>query len=234
MNSPTVITFIESTVEGDKTRYSNPEPNHDAEKGMSTEKPARPPLSPPAVDANPAYPKNLDFEVPSVVETLRQGRLSSCNAAAVVSALFAGIEATMISVIKGSQDPGHGNANTIRLLLILSYAGLIFNASTTFTALLLIDRLGNLTFMSMKAPATVTTSSLQTGRRLLGRFGASGVIWNIMEFHYFTTLIMGSFTIFSQLAVYCWVHESGSVAIIASCCIGFSIIPFALLFMWQS
>ncbi|KAG8864452.1 hypothetical protein FRB96_004955 [Tulasnella sp. 330] len=232
MNSHTVLAFVESPVEGGKLHHSNPEPRHDIEKGMSTEKSARPHLSPLAINAKPAYSENLSFVVPHVVETLRQGRLNSCSAAAVVSALFAGIEATMISIIKTSQDPGHGNADTIRLLLIFSYAGLIFNASTTFTALLLIDRLGNLTFMSMKAPSNITPSSLQTGRSLLGRFGASGIIWNLMEFHYFTTLIAGSFTIFSQLAAYCWVHESGSVAIIASCCIAFSIIPFGLLFMW--
>ncbi|KAG8864620.1 hypothetical protein FRB96_005124 [Tulasnella sp. 330] len=158
-----------------------PRPLQSPQAGSNRSSGVRPPPS-----DNP-----LDYEIPKVVDTLREGRLSSCNAAAIVTALFATIEATMISVLKTSTAHSHGSASAMRLLLILSYAGLILNASTTFTALLLIDRLGNLTFRSMKAPPTVTISSLQTGRRLLGRFGASGITWDIMEFHFSSAVTYG-------------------------------------------
>ncbi|KAG8880831.1 hypothetical protein FRB97_000422 [Tulasnella sp. 331] len=91
-----------------------------------------------------------------VVDTFRAGRFGSWGAAAMVTILFASIEAMTIPILRITSDLGHESASATRMFLILSYAGLILNASTTFTALILIDRLGNLTLRSTEAPHTLT------------------------------------------------------------------------------
>ncbi|KAG8990538.1 hypothetical protein FRB94_013299, partial [Tulasnella sp. JGI-2019a] len=173
-----------------------------------------------------------------------EGRRDSCNAAAIVAALLATIEATMIALIKtpalapgaGGSAPsllvGSGGANAIRLLLILSYAGLILNTSTTFSALLLIDRLGNLSFISKDVEPTITQTSLRSGRRLLGRYGASGKVWDILEFHYFSTLLAGFLTITAQIVTFIWIYEGLAVAITSTLTASFCLIPFVMIFVW--
>jgi hypothetical protein len=70
-----------------------------------------------------------------------------------------------------------------RSFLLVSYGTVMFNASTSFSSRLLLDRLGTLTFLSMSSPPELNSHSMRTGRRLLGRFGASGTVWNILEIH---------------------------------------------------
>ncbi|KAG8864623.1 hypothetical protein FRB96_005127 [Tulasnella sp. 330] len=168
---------------------------------------------------------NLGYKLPEVVESLRRGRVDSCSAAAVVSALFAGVEASMINTIKASSSPPPGSHSANQLLLVLSYAALILNASTTFTSLLLIDRLGDVAFRSQGLDPEITETARRSGRRLLGRYGASGVVWDLVELHYFITLLAGSFTIFFQLITYIFIQEGLTVAIVSACCTVFAILP---------
>ncbi|KAG8992274.1 hypothetical protein FRB94_011730 [Tulasnella sp. JGI-2019a] len=141
----------------------------------------------------------LESKLPETVELLRQGRIASCNGAAVVAALFASVEATIISVLKGiSNHEGSTNAN--RLMILLAYAALVLNASTTFTSLLLVDRLGQLPFMAIDREVTVTKTALKSGRRILGLYGAKGLVWDLVEYHYFFTLMVGGFCIFLQVS----------------------------------
>lgn len=80
-----------------------------------------------------------------------------------------------------------GNPDAARLMVVLSYAALIFNASTTFTSLLLIDRLGNLGFLRFKSKIQFDKpkEELQRmpGRNVLAIYGAGGKLWNILEVH---------------------------------------------------
>ncbi|KAG8887264.1 hypothetical protein FRB98_000301 [Tulasnella sp. 332] len=175
--------------------------------------------------------KILEATVPESVELLRQGRIASCQAAAVVAALFAGVEASIIGIEIG-MSPTSGGPRFHRLLLIISYAALILNASTTFTSLLLIDRLGELPFMRVVHDPEVTETSLRTGRKVLGIYGASGHTWNFVEYHYFFTLIAGGFAVFSQILVMIWCYEGKAVAIPATVVIGISILPFCSIFVW--
>ncbi|KAG8988540.1 hypothetical protein FRB94_001913 [Tulasnella sp. JGI-2019a] len=136
-------------------------------------------------------PYYLEYPIPKVVESLRQGLRDSCNSAAIVAALLATIDAAIIVAIKtpvtpalaGSASSTAGSANATEILLILSYVGLILNASTTFSAHLLIDRLGKFSFMSKGVKPILTSSSVRSARRLLGCYSSSGKVWHILEFH---------------------------------------------------
>ncbi|KAG8864748.1 hypothetical protein FRB96_003333 [Tulasnella sp. 330] len=140
-------------------------------------------------------PDNMDYSIPQVVDTFRAGRFGSWGAAAMVTILFASIEAMTIPILRITSDLGHESASATRMFLILSYAGLILNASTTFTALILIDRLGNLTLRSTEAPHTLTR------RWPLGTFGTSKITWNIAKL-FLTALIAVYFTICTQIFFY--------------------------------
>ncbi|KAG9005233.1 hypothetical protein FRB94_001651 [Tulasnella sp. JGI-2019a] len=186
-------------------------------------------------------PHHLEYSIPKVVESLRGGLRDSCNAAATVAALLATIEAAMIVVIKtpvttttatlvGSASSTTGSANATTLLLILSYVGLILNASTTFSAHLLVDRLGKFSFMSKGIKPILTNSSVRSARRLLGCYSASGKVWHILEFHYFSTLRAGFLVISAQILTFVWISEGKAVVIISTVTAVFCLIPFITIF----
>lgn len=114
------------------------------------------------------------------------------------AALFAATEATIISVEKSSGDSGR--QGKVRDAMIgLCYFGLILDATAAFTSFALIDMLGNLPFkeaypaspqsdLSVKTEAAEQspsplngTDKPKSGRILLGRYGASGFKWNLLE-----------------------------------------------------
>ncbi|KAG8880832.1 hypothetical protein FRB97_000423 [Tulasnella sp. 331] len=139
------------------------------------------------------FPDSLDYPLPKVAEILRAGRFGSWGAAAITTTLFAVIEAIMICILRTCPNPGRESDSPMRLFLILSYAGLILNASTTFTALILIKRLGNLTFRFTKTPP-INIASLpppQTGCWLFGGLGTSDITWNIMKLYVRFSAICG-------------------------------------------
>ncbi|KAG9005230.1 hypothetical protein FRB94_001648 [Tulasnella sp. JGI-2019a] len=186
-------------------------------------------------------PHLLEYSIPKVVETLREGLRDSCNAAAIVAALFATIEAAMIVVLKpptttttpdmvGSASSTTGSANATTLLLILSYVGLILNASTIFSSHLLINRLGKFSFMSKGVKPILTNSSVRSARRLLGCYSASRKVWHILEFHHFSTLRAGFLVISAQILTFVWISEGKAIVIISTVTALFCMIPFMTIF----
>ncbi|KAG9023039.1 hypothetical protein FRB95_013801 [Tulasnella sp. JGI-2019a] len=130
----------------------------------------------------------------------------------------------------GSVGSTLGSSNGTRFLLILSYAGLILNTSTTLSALLLIDQLGKLPFMSKDLAPTITASSMRSGHRLLGRYHASKKAWDILGLHCCLTLFTGFLTITAQALTFIWIHEERAVAI-AMVAMSFCLIPFLMIFV---
>lgn len=113
--------------------------------------------------------------LPPLVKDVQQGWSGSCQASAVVvcrqistpiiiwstlttifsqAALFAGIEASLITLIKTPPAAGSSlrdsNPGWFHFLLLLSYAALCFNAGATITSLVISDQLGEMPFRSRK------------------------------------------------------------------------------------
>jgi len=119
----------------------------------------------------------LEYELPRLVASSREGWVYSAQAAAVVSALFCGAETQIISTIKsletGQNNPiRHQNPGTFRFLLLLSYSAFILNASATIASLVMIDRLGEIPVRMVKrrtstALAPMATPSSTQGMPLL-------------------------------------------------------------------
>ncbi|KAG8870810.1 hypothetical protein FRB98_001321, partial [Tulasnella sp. 332] len=129
----------------------------------------------------PVRKSTLYRTLPDGVEALRQGRIATCQASAVVAALFASVEATLIS----ASNTTVGSPVVYDVELVLAYSVLFASASTTFTSLLLIDRLGgSIPFTTMiGSEVTVTQTARKSGRGILARYGARGRQWDILEFH---------------------------------------------------
>ncbi|KAG8866264.1 hypothetical protein FRB97_004101, partial [Tulasnella sp. 331] len=97
------------------------------------------------------------------------------------AALFASVEATLIS----ATNPTVGRPVVYDVELVLAYSVLFASASTTFTSLLLIDHLGgSVPFETMMGTeATITKTARTSSRKLLARYGARGLWWDILEWH---------------------------------------------------
>ncbi|KAG9005229.1 hypothetical protein FRB94_001647 [Tulasnella sp. JGI-2019a] len=184
----------------------------------------------------------LEYSVPKVVESLREGRRDSYNVAPIVAALLATVEAAMIVLIKthhtttipaliGSASPTVGSANATTFLLILSYAGLILNTSTTFSSRLLIERLRKFVFVSKGVKPVLTDSSVRSACRLLRWDTAPEEAWHILEFYHFSTLLAGFLIISIQILTFIWISEEGFVAVIPTITALFCLIPFVTFFL---
>ncbi|KAG8988546.1 hypothetical protein FRB94_001907 [Tulasnella sp. JGI-2019a] len=171
--------------------------------------------------------KGLDYKLPEAVEGLREGRMRSCEAAAVAAALFAGIEVAILTLEK---TPGTGKGGN-QVMLFLSYFALFLNASITITSILLIDRLGGLPFHTMNVTTTTVTPTSQTsGRLLLARFGAKGKAWDYVEYQWFAALFLGCFVFFAQVLTYIWIHERRWLAIAATVLAILAVLPLLSMF----
>ncbi|KAG8988547.1 hypothetical protein FRB94_001906 [Tulasnella sp. JGI-2019a] len=168
----------------------------------------------------------LNHKLPETVEGLREGRMRSCEAAAVAAALFAGIEAAILTLEK---TPGTGKGGN-QVILFLSYFALFLNASITITSILMIDRLGGLPFHTKDTETLITVTSLGSGRRLLGRFGAKGWVWSYVEYQWLITLSLGCFVFFGQVLVYIWIHETIWLAISATAMATLAVLPLFSIF----
>ncbi|KAG9038720.1 hypothetical protein FRB95_000310 [Tulasnella sp. JGI-2019a] len=189
------------------------------------------------------YPDdNLEYSVPKVVESLREGRRDSCNTVPIVAALLAAIEAAMIVLIKthhatmipaliGSASPTVGSANATTFLLILSYVGLILNTSTTFSSRLLIERLRKFVFVWEGVKPVLTDSSVRSTRRLLRWDTAPEEVWHILEFYHFSTLLASFLIISTQILMFIWISEEAAVAVVSTAIALFCLIPFVTIFL---
>ncbi|KAG8723765.1 hypothetical protein FRC09_001851 [Ceratobasidium sp. 395] len=102
-------------------------------------------------------PKQLPFEqrqLPPVVKSVQAGSQASFTSSATVTALFAAVEAQLLTFVQGMTDPGD-NGTPPRLnqdskgyhaLLILTYASFFFSISATVSSLILTDEFGELDY----------------------------------------------------------------------------------------
>jgi len=178
----------------------------------------------PTVSHEKSPPDPLRYQLPELVESVRQGWIYSSQAAAVVSVLFCGAETQLIAIIKGGSDNGHPGA--FKLLLFLSYAAFILNASATIASLVMIDRLGDLPQRAAKLGSKaghMLDDDMSCVDYPLEAHGAGGR-WTWSRYHCLISLFAGSWCIFMQMAVYIWLFESRGLAIALSvlCAIGVS------------
>jgi len=165
----------------------------------------------PEATAPGRQPGSLDFKLPPLVEGVQQGWAGSCQASAVVAALFAAIEAQLIVLIKTPPDPNsalrNSNAGLFRFLLLLSYSGLAFNSAATVTSLIISDQLGEMPFRARKVKKGPVPDSAHA---LLKTYKVSKR-WSWLIGYWYLLLFCGGGCVFMQVGVYVWLHEADSV-----------------------
>ncbi|KAG8868320.1 hypothetical protein FRB97_002478, partial [Tulasnella sp. 331] len=128
----------------------------------------------------PSKPLDLTYELPKLVESVRQGWIISAQGAAVVSVLLCGAETQLISMVQsGKTTP----VPAYRFLLLLSYSAFMLNASATIASLLMIDRLGEIPIRAARLLDNRSTKVVHTSDDSLLEDHCAGGRWTWMKWH---------------------------------------------------
>jgi len=173
---------------------------------------------------------DLSYELPSIVKSLKESWLASGQTAAFVTALLAALSVQLFVFMK---DDGNFSQDTNRtaktFLQILSYSAIVFNASATFTSLILVDRVGELTIRASmrraKLPRSGTTR--ETSLSILKHFGM-GKTWIWVMCHWLFSLLIGIWCILLEILVYIFMQESEAVQITMAFIFALAVMPLML------
>ncbi|KIO31323.1 hypothetical protein M407DRAFT_135960 [Tulasnella calospora MUT 4182] len=185
--------------------------------------------------SHPFVPDPIEYEPPKVVESLKQGWIGTYQAIAVVAALFAGMEATLITLAKTAEPDSHPplrwSASRIQnTTLALAYVALICSIGSIMSALKIIDGLGHMTFRnSIKTPESPLDWTRQRASYLMKPFGVAGNFRRLM-YHCVGSLLVSGLCALLQILLYIWQHEATSVAIVASVAIAVASWPILVMF----
>jgi len=186
--------------------------------------------------------KNYHYEMPSLVRALQDGWLTTAQAAAVVSALFAGIAAQLLTFVKDDSNfQKHPDLSTRHypgriFLLIVTYGSLFFNSSATFTSVLLTSQLAALPVhaaQDFEALAVVEKENpdLGTTNDILKRFKIDST-WNLVLCHWLFSLVLGITCTMLLVIAYIWLEELVEVKITMTVVvIGTIVYPMVLFFV---
>ncbi|KAG8937553.1 hypothetical protein FRC00_004167 [Tulasnella sp. 408] len=152
--------------------------------------------------SHPFVPDPIEYEHPKVVESLKQGWILTYQAIAVVAALFAGMEATLITLTKTAEPDSHPPLrwSTPRIqntTLALAYVALVSSIGSIMSALKIIDGLGHMTFRNaIKNPESPLDWTRQRASYLMKPFGVAGNFRRLMYHCVGSLLVRG--TVFSN------------------------------------
>ncbi|KAF8909406.1 hypothetical protein CPB84DRAFT_1517276 [Gymnopilus junonius] len=170
----------------------------------------------------------LDFKLPPTVKSIQRGWLYSLQIGVLTSGLFAIIAAILLILKENfnattSQNISDGKQMA---LVVMGYVSLFLNISACMSCFILIDRLGELPYhaaQDRQLPKGGTITLQQQGILKLFRIGA---LWTWVVWHWLICFLIGAWSIFAQLLLYIWIHESKEVRIVLTSLACFCFLPF--------
>ncbi|KAJ6526189.1 hypothetical protein DFH09DRAFT_1188086, partial [Mycena vulgaris] len=176
------------------------------------------------------------IRVPQAREIAGQGVDNDVQSAAVVTTLFSGTSVQLLNVIRADTAvkitamPQMGTADAARpvmtLLLVASYAAILFNVIATLGSLFLIDRIGDIDLNeAQKGGDRITDGFIDRPRsslQLLLHFGGHPNLKYIF-IQWMVYLFLGIMSIFLQTLTYIWLHEGRVTSIIITALTGSAI-----------
>ncbi|KIO16872.1 hypothetical protein M407DRAFT_33476 [Tulasnella calospora MUT 4182] len=161
---------------------------------------------------------SVDYEHPKLVDSLRQGWILSYQAIAVVAALFAAMEASIITLTKAQEPDGHpplrfSSSSYQNAVLGLAYVALILNVGSIVSALKIIDAIGRIAYRNaVKEPRPEPDVGwpIQGPDALMRTYGVKGRV-RLLMWHSFYCLLLGSLCVLTQIIMYIWLHEAMSI-----------------------
>ncbi|KAI0263579.1 hypothetical protein BC834DRAFT_971263 [Gloeopeniophorella convolvens] len=158
------------------------------------------------------------------VENATKHKLSTYQAAAVVSTVLAGLESQLLIFFKTSFNPAQSpKQNILSLMIALTYIALIFSVSATISSLVLTENFGDVPRMvarlrerlrSGAAPSPTTFGDQIAPRR-----------WRWMEWHWLFTLVVSVLSLLVQIMLYIWLQEKNAMKVTISIASVFGMLP---------
>ncbi|KAG8985241.1 hypothetical protein FRB90_004869 [Tulasnella sp. 427] len=139
------------------------------------------------MDQNTAF-LSVDYQHPRLIDYLRQGWIFSYQAIAVVAALFATMEASIITLAK-TQEPASrlplrfSSIPYQNAVLGLAYVALTLNVGAIMSALKIIDAIGRVAYRNaVKEPRPTPDASwpIQGPNALMRTYGVKGRVRFLM------------------------------------------------------
>ncbi|KAF7289764.1 hypothetical protein MIND_01350100 [Mycena indigotica] len=180
---------------------------------------------------------SIAYEAPKLVQSQISAWRNTVQSAAVVTALFASLAATILGVIR--QDPAmagsQGPENTF--LVFSSYAAMLFNSITTLASLFFIDSLGDIELNDAQKGGERATegwiSRPASSLSLLRQFGATRRI-RFIFYQWFVHLCMGTLFLLLQILMYIWMRESKVLFIVLACLTAPATVVLFLSGLWKN
>jgi len=182
----------------------------------------------------------LLYELPPCVEAIRNGWVVTYQGSAVVGALFASMEASLLTLLKTEGSDGsllslRGDTRhaAMRFLLLMTYAALVLNASIVISSLLLLNMLGELPFKNAESPPLAEEAPFRqtmTTKELMAIYRYRGTRLELTTWHWFLSFWAGSACVLGQLCMYIWLHEDRTISALMTASVIFAGIPlFAII-----
>ncbi|TDL23926.1 hypothetical protein BD410DRAFT_128406 [Rickenella mellea] len=169
------------------------------------------------------------YELPPVVQSILEGWKTSLVIAAVVSALFASAECSLLGFITSNDAMKVAHPRVYNALRIFSYSTLLFSTSATVSSLILVDRYSELAFRASQKDNLPRHKYVKHGMDyFLKEYGDIGPSWNLLRWHWLLSLGLGILCVFLQMLVFVWISDPPVVRIVTSCVAGFSLLPLLM------
>ncbi|KAF8964804.1 hypothetical protein BDZ97DRAFT_865155 [Flammula alnicola] len=163
----------------------------------------------------PIQKMDIEYELPKVVLSVRDGWQWTCQSGAVVSGLLAAVAAQLLVFFKAPSSYSHASQTEIDIIVAFCYAGLFLNIGATISSFVLIDELGELGFQaSRRADSLKQIGEISvTQENLLLKFGASRS-WKSKLYHWLFIFYSGILALTTSVLVYACTQEAVATRVV--------------------
>ncbi|PBK84728.1 hypothetical protein ARMGADRAFT_602903 [Armillaria gallica] len=175
--------------------------------------------------------RDLNHELPPLVENVREGWQETSSGSAVVTSLLAAVATGLLSLINDVVNNGdfkqQANPHALTFLYVASFGAIILSASATVTSLFLIDKLGDLPALASDLDKP-REGKLASDIDILVYYGL-GDTWTLALWHWIISLVLGIWCLFLQVIVFVYMTQTTPVIVVATIATIFAVLPMVYL-----
>ncbi|VDC00137.1 unnamed protein product [Peniophora sp. CBMAI 1063] len=161
---------------------------------------------------------NVDYALPSAIESLRQGSFAILSVSATVSSIIAGAEAQLLLFFKDTESYAPGTHPTIPpLLAALAYVALLCSISSTVGAAILSALLSELPLRSAEQGRAAGIRRLRPeghGDMMFGHRYRMRSGWRLILVYWLLNSLISFFCTVASTAIYCASQEPPATRIV--------------------
>ncbi|KAI0067850.1 hypothetical protein BV25DRAFT_875925 [Artomyces pyxidatus] len=174
-----------------------------------------------------SFPRtNVAYELPPTVKSLNDGWLATCQSAAIVSGLFAIVEAQLLTFVKLPSSYTHPPSfAAMQALLVFTYSALFFSLSATISSLILTDEFGELPVRASRKSNPVKQGTFDSSAASLLEVYGARKSWRWLMWHWVLTLNGAVVCLAVQIVLYVWLQETVAIKVVVLCIAVFGLLP---------